>query len=188
MFMIFKGRCVNEAVRSSLVYPFTKETLSTLNFHVQLANFHRYDQIHVTIFIESNNLREDDDEPDRYPQGVSLPRMYNVEGWRTLCYVAAFRGMFCFNRGTTFPLAGGRIYMNLKPILTNSINLSNAEFRRLQFLDEISLIVSFMPIAIPSAKFINVLLDKNIPAPVYPSCLIDGNYYYNYKVIKFSFF
>ena len=166
----------NESTRSEMIFPFTYETVHALTFHVHLADIARYKTVEICVFMESHNSLLTEKEwiaEKNKDKDAGFSALVN-NAQETISNVArGFRAMFYgyidFKSGAAFGPAGGRLTVNLKPSISEVAQLPRSSV----LMEGLSMTLSLLPVAIPSASFLSRYFIRQ-PPPVTPVCFVDA--------------
>ena len=168
-----------EGTQSTYLYPFSPEQFMMTSFNCHLTDVSRYTTAEICVFIEAEYFGTMKPDNPYVHQGSSMiegvPPASDEEktsGPGLKRYVPAFYGDINIGRGGIFGPQGGRLHVSLKA--DSEMIKQLAKHPKLPALKSLDMIVTLMPVCIPSSSFLHTFRSIDRVAPCYPSFLVDA--------------
>lgn len=167
-----------EGTQSTYLYPFSPQQFMMTSFNCHLVDVSRYTTAEICIFIEADVASKKFEGPYEH-QGSSMiegvPPVTMEEkatGLGLRRYVPAFYGDMNLGRGGIFGPQGGRMHVSLRADQDMIQELERNP--KLSALKSLDVVVTMLPVSIPSSSFLYTFRKLGRVAPCYPSFLVDA--------------
>lgn len=170
---------LSERIMSMPLFPFSKESLQSLSFFTHLTDLISYTDIEIVIFLEKGSsvavtlgLEENSLRHGLVSSVCATPQTVQDSKRK---FIPAFRGSCHLGRGAVFGPHGGRMHFFIRPNVSEIMQLPAAAsiLNSLSYGDGLRMMLTLLPLSMPSSKFLGSFRGVNQPAPVYPSSLAD---------------
>ena len=167
-----------EGTQSTYLYPFSPQQFMLTSFNCHLVDVSRYTTAEICIFIEADVVSKKFEGPYEH-QGHSMiegvppvTEEQKTTGPGLRRYVPAFYGDMNLGRGGIFGPQGGRMHVSLKADQQMIQQLEKNP--KLSALKNLDVVVTMLPVSIPSSTFLYTFRRLGRVVPCYPSFLVDA--------------